>query len=80
VIELMEDFDPCIPGHYKRLDEAIPDDNRLVDDLSALKWQTAETAFQIAIFAGCSDREIDRLERGLIHATVSQPRRCKDRG
>jgi hypothetical protein len=84
VIDLVEDFDPCISGHYKRVENVVANSD-VHDDLSALKWQTAEAAFQIgifqgAIFAGCSDREIDRLERGLIHATVSQPRRCKDRG
>jgi hypothetical protein len=47
-----------------------------------LKWETAWTSFQIgvlagAIFAGCSDREIDRLERGLVHATVSRRWRVK---
>ena len=53
------------------------------DDLAELKWRTAETSFHIgvlagAMFAGCPDREIDRLERGLIHAIVSRGWRFKE--
>jgi hypothetical protein len=84
VTDLVDAFDPCILGHYKRVENLVGE-SCVHDDLSNLKWQTSETAFQIgilqgAIFAGCSDREIDRLERGLIHATVSRKWRCKDRG
>jgi hypothetical protein len=66
--ELTEAFDPAIKGHYDRLEKATAHD--LQDDLGALRWETAETSFQIgvlagAMFSGASDREIDRLERGL---------------
>ena len=81
--ELTEALDPAIQGHYDRLKKATT--GALEDDLGALRWKTAETSFQIgvlagAMFSGASDREIDRLERGLIHATVSRGWRCKDRG
>jgi hypothetical protein len=80
--EIAEAFDPCIEGHYERLEKATAHD-LLQNDLGDLKWKTAETAFQIgvlagAMFSGASDREIDRLERGLIHATVSRGWRCKE--
>ena len=82
VIAIVEDFDPFIQGHFKRVENLVGN-NRVHDDLSNLRWQTAETAFQIgilqgAILAGCSDREIDRLERGLIHATAAKPWLSKD--
>ena len=82
VTDLVDGFDPCIPGHFKRVEAVL---GEMQDDLSNLKWQSAETAFHIgilagAIFSGASDREIDRLERGLVHATVSRGWRCKDRG
>jgi hypothetical protein len=81
---LVDAFDPCIPGHFKRVKDALRG-SEVDDDVEYLRWRTAETAFHIAIlagpiFAGASDREIDRLERGLIHATVSRGWRCKDRG
>jgi hypothetical protein len=79
--ELAEALDPAIIGHYDRLHKATADN--LQDDLGALRWKTAETSFQIGvlagpIFSGASDREIDRLERGLIHAIVSRRWRCKE--
>ena len=82
--ELTEALDPAIKGHYDRLHKATAHDLNQ-DDLGALKWKTAETSFQIGVLhgamsTGASDREIDRLERGLIHATVSRGWRCKDRG
>jgi hypothetical protein len=81
VTELVDAFDPCIEGHFKRVEDLVGE-SCVHDDLSNLKWQTAETAYQIgmlagAMFSGASDREIDRLERGLIHATVSRKWRCK---
>ena len=83
--ELTEALDPAIKGHYDRLHKATAHDLELQDDLAALKWKTAETSFQIGVLAGpmfadASDRKIDRLERGLIHATASRGWRCKDRG
>jgi hypothetical protein len=67
--QLAEAFNPSLKGHYKRLSEALPSDDRLLhDDLSNLSLETAETSFHIgvlagAVFTGASDREIDRLER-----------------
>jgi hypothetical protein len=80
-LDLAEMFNPCIPGRYDPMYESISHEWK--DELFNLKSETADTAFQIgvlagAIFAGCSDREIDRLERGLIHATMSRNWRCKD--
>ena len=80
VIDLADAFDPCIKGRFEWIAESIPD---WQDEIVNLKMETAETAFQIgvmagAMFAGCSEREIDRLERGLIHAIVSRSWRCKD--
>jgi hypothetical protein len=82
VLELADGFDPCIKGRFDVLSESIPD---LSGELFNMKMDIAETAFQLGvlagpIFSGASDREIDRLERGLIHATVSRRWRCKDRG
>jgi hypothetical protein len=77
-IDLVDDFDSYIKGTADEMRE------KEHDELFNLRMDTADTAFQIgilagAIFSGASDREIDRLERGLIHATVSRGR-CKDRG
>jgi hypothetical protein len=63
------------------LEKSIPDGGG--DDLCELLWKAIDTAFHIgvlggAIFAGASDREIDRIERGLIHATVSRHWRVKE--
>ena len=79
--QLAEAVNPCIAGRYERLEKAIPADCQ--DDLSELKWAMAETSFHNgvlagAIFAGCPDREIDRLERGLIHAIASRGWRCNE--
>jgi hypothetical protein len=78
-IDLAETLSPCVKGRFDWIYERISEK----DELFNLKSETAETAFQVgvlagAIFAGCSDREIDRLERGLIHATVSRNWRCKE--
>ena len=80
-INLAEAFNPHIAGHYDWLEKALVGNHDV--RLCRLKIETADTAFQIgvlagAIFAGCSDREIDRLERGLVHATVSRPWRVKE--
>ena len=77
-IDLVDDFDSYIKGTADEMRESEH------DEIFNLRMDTADTAFQIgilagAIFSGASDREIDRLERGLIHATVSRGR-CKDRG
>jgi hypothetical protein len=77
VINLVHDFDSYIKGRAAQMRE------KEHDELFNQRMETAETAFQIgvlagAIFSGASDREIERLERGLIHATVSRGWRCKD--
>jgi hypothetical protein len=79
VINLVDDFDSYIKGRAEQMRESEHDDQ------FNLRMDTAETAFQIGVMwgamaTGASDREIDRLERGLIHATVSRGWRCKDRG
>lgn len=47
---LVEAFDPCIEGHYQRLDSAIARD--LTDDLCDLEWKLAETSFHIGALGG----------------------------
>ena len=74
--ELAEHLNPFITGHYERVYELLPDE--IADgDLSPMKWALADTAFAIgvlagAIFSGAKPRKIDRLERGLAHATASR--------
>ena len=72
-------FEPTLSGLYERLEKRGGG-----NDLFDFKWHATETAFQIGvlagvIFTGASDREIDRLERGLFHATVSRRERVKDK-
>lgn len=74
--ELAERLNPCLTGYYDRVYNRLPDEG-CRDDVGELKLSMAETAFAIgvlagAIFHGASGREIDRLERGLVHATVSR--------
>ena len=80
-IDLTEMLNPCVKGRLDWLYERISEKDELFNLIS----ETAETAYQIGVlagpmFSGASDREIDRLERGLIHAIVSRSWRCKDRG
>ena|SRR5687767_12649310 len=77
VINLVDDFDSYIKGRAEQMRESEHDEQ------FNLRMDTAETAFQIGVMwgamaTGASDREIDRLERGLIHATAAKPWRCKD--
>ena len=78
--ELVGKFNPSIRGRYNLLEGIAGIDP---DELLQFKTEACESAFQIgvlagAIFSGASDREIDRLERGLIHATMARPWRVKD--
>ena len=80
---LVEMLNPLIPLYHKRCDKRLPEREGVRDDLSNLKWNTADTAFAIgvlagSIFAGASKREIDRMERGLVHATASRRWQCKE--
>ena len=82
-LDLAESFNPCLAGQHDRIGELVPDPGELDTLICTMKIETADTAFQIgilagAIFAGCSDREIDRLERGLVHATAVRWWRVKD--
>jgi len=72
---LVELLNPCITGFQEICEAKIP--REIQDELNSLKWHTADTAFAIGVLFGCmisgaSEKEIDRLERGLVHATVSR--------
>ena len=83
---LAERLNPSIAGREKRLRDRLYelDEDVLADDyVGPLKWTLADTSFAIgvlagAIFTGASAREIDKLERGLLHATLSRPNEIKD--
>jgi hypothetical protein len=86
-IDLVETFDTRIEARFEMIDKfaelhgchANLDFNA---ELFDLKMHTAETAFKIGvlagqIFSGASDREIDRLERGLAFSLMSDSRIVK---
>ena len=76
---LAERLNPLIKRDYESCHEELAKDP--VYDRGAVLWEMrrnlAETTFAVgvlfgAMVHGASDREIDRLERGLVHATVSR--------
>lgn len=81
--QLAERLCPSIAGRFDRVDEQLPD-TECRDDLMELKMTLAEVAFAIGVFAGslfsglASQREIDRLERGLVWAITSRRSEIKD--
>lgn len=87
-VELVGDLNPIIDGLFKMIDD-FADQHGCADYLDfnsklfLLKMEAAETGFQIgllagAIFAGCSNGEIDRFERGLTFALCSDTQIVKD--
>jgi hypothetical protein len=87
-VNLVEDFDPRVKGLFDMIDEyarqhgcaeALDFNNKLL----LLTMYTAESAFKIGVFARAifvadSDREIDRLERGLVFSLASDRRIVDD--
>lgn len=74
--QLAERLNPTITGHYDRVYDRLPNEDSK-DDLDELKLSLAETAFAVgvlagAMFHGASKLEVDKLERGLVHATTSR--------
>jgi hypothetical protein len=74
--ELSERLNPSLIGYCNRVNDRLPDEDAR-DDFNNLRVDMAQAAFAIgvlagAVFHGASEREIDRLERGLIHATCSR--------
>jgi hypothetical protein len=70
--ELVNYLRPSTEGHYGRCSAAIPGEE--FDSLCSLQWEGMETAFQIGmlegfVFAGSSEKEVQRMERGLAYAS-----------
>ncbi|MDP2601887.1 MAG: hypothetical protein Q8S00_04760 [Deltaproteobacteria bacterium] len=81
--DLVDMLNPVIRLYQERCEKRLPDCEDAESDLNHLKWYTADAGFMIgvlagAIFAGASQREIDRMERGLVHATASRRWQCKE--
>ena len=88
VFQLVENLNPLVNGLFKMIDDLASQHG--CDDviefnakLLLLEIEAAETGFQIgvlagAIFAGCSQEQIDKFERGLTFAMASHRRMVKD--
>ena len=75
---LAERLNPLLKLYHERISEGR--DNG--DDVGSLRWEMADAAFAIgvlagAIFTGSPERDVDRLEKGLVHATASRRWICK---
>lgn len=73
--ELAERLCPTITGYRKRLEDALPEE--ICDDLGKMGWLLADLSFATgvlagAMFTGASEQEVNRLERGILHATLSK--------
>ena len=76
IYQLVEALNPCLEGFHIRVEKALGHCLE-TDDLGNMHWQGHEYAFQLGmfagfIFAGASDKELDRLERALVHATAAR--------
>ncbi len=74
--DLVEDLNPCLVGFYNRCTNILGNCGE-ADDVGSLRWQGMHYAFQLGMFAGfifsgASEKEIDRLERALVHATAAR--------
>jgi len=88
VVQLVENLNPLVNGFFKMIDDLANQHgcDEFIDfnaKLFLLKMEAAETGFQIgvlagAIFAGCSQEQIDKFERGLTFAMASHRRMVKD--
>jgi hypothetical protein len=75
---LAEQLNPVINGRWKRVQSHLYETGEVSladDDLGPMKWDLADAAFAIGVLAGAifteaPEREINRLERGLVHATI----------
>jgi hypothetical protein len=79
--ELANFLRPALEGYYERSRGPVSDE----DSVAFLQYEGIEAGFQIGIlagfiFAGADVREIDRAERGLIHASMARERRVKTIG
>lgn len=79
---LAERLNPTIAGRAERIKDRLGNVFEH-DDVGEMKWAVADASFGIgvlagAIFTGAPEKEIDRLERGLVYAAGARYD-CKDR-